>query len=115
MSWLLIQLREICPNVHVQLALWHAIAFAFILVSLVVMFFLKGSVSKLSKRVFIGLVVVDFVLMFWLAVALGKSISTCKLDPWHVGAMMMVVYLAIGMLSAMYEISTSIRELRSLR
>ena len=68
----------------------------------------------------VGLVVVfDLALVAWLVVELGESLAASPLihtlNMWHAGALVVMAYLLIFMLSAMYVVSTSIRKLRFLQ
>ena len=131
MGWLLIQLQEHFRNLRLEdvldpgrLDLRHAGAFAFILGSYFVMPLLRWSADKYSRRVImfigIGLVVVfDLALVAWLVVDLGECFAASPLihtlNLWHAGAMVVMAYLLIFMLSAMYVISASIKKLRNLQ
>lgn len=130
MGWLLIQLQEHFRSLRLEdvldperLNLWHAGAFVFILGSYLMMPLLRWSADKFSRRVVVyicvGLVVVfDLALVAWLVVDLGESFAASPLirtlNLWHAGAMLVMAYLLIFMLSAMYVISTSIKKLRYL-
>ena len=126
MGWLLIQLQQRFRNLRLEdvlnlerLNLWHAGAFIFILASFPVVLVLRWRAGRYFGRVIIGLVVaIDFSLLSWLVLELEKATETAQLwkvlNLWHVGAVVVATYFLILMLSAMYEISTSIRNLRFL-
>ena len=63
-------------------------------------------------------------LMGWLLIQLQEHFRNLRLEDvlepgrlnlWHAGAMLVVAYLLVFMLSAMYVISTSIKKLRYLK
>lgn len=126
MGWLLIQLQERFQILRLEdvlnlemLNLLHAGVFIFILASFPVVLALRWYAGRFFGRVIVGIVVVaDVALLSWLVLVLEKATETAQLwkalNLWHVGAVVVTTYFLILMLSAMYEISTSIRNLRSL-